>query len=107
MADFKTAEQYVVERLELKEAEYDRLKEWHDYENKRHVKEFEDLREELNEAYILLDSLRDFISVRKSHYFGSCIEFETIYSHKNPEAVARLMEYYGLIITDEENNYDE
>lgn len=96
MAEFKTAEQYVVAKLEMTETELDNLKILYDAENKRHLKEFEELREKLHDAYALLDPLRDFISVRKSDYFGNCIEMDTIYGNTNPETVARIMEYFDL-----------
>ena len=96
MADYKTAEQYVVEKLELVEKELEDLKITHASEVGRHIKEFDDLREELHDAYALLDSLREFIAVRYDSYFGNCVQFETIYGKEHPEAVARLMEYYDM-----------
>lgn len=96
MADFKTAEQYVVEKVEYLEGELDNLRIEHKTEIDRHIKEFEALREELHDAYALLDMLRDFISVSYDNYFGNYISFENIYSRENPEAVARLMEYFDM-----------
>lgn len=96
MADFKTAEQYVVDRLEATEKELEDLKVAHALETGRHIKEFEDLRGQLEDAYELLDMLRDFIEVRHDTYFGNYISMDNIYSKENPEAVARLMEYYDM-----------
>ena len=96
MAEFKTAEQYVIDRLVTVENELEELKITHATEVGRHIKEFEDLREELHSAYELLDMLRDFIKVGHTSYFGNYIMSDNIYSREYPEVVARLMEYYDL-----------
>lgn len=96
MADFKTAEQYVVEKVEKLEDELEATKIAHKNEVARHIKEFEELREELHSAYELLDMLREFIDVRKDSYWGSIVSFNHIYGKENPEIVARLKEYYDL-----------
>lgn len=96
MAEFKTAEQYVVAQLERTEMELDNLKIQCDVENKRHLKEFEELREELHDAYALLDLFRDFITVHNDAYFGNIVHFESIYSKEHPETVARIMEYFDI-----------
>lgn len=105
MADFKTAEQYVVEKVEILEKELEETNKAHKSEVARHLKEFEELREELHSAYELLDMLREFISVRKDSYWGSIISLGNIYSRENPEVVARLMEYFD--IRPEEDEEDE
>ena len=96
MADFKTAEQYVVEKLETLEREYDNLKIESSMEIGHHIKEFEKLREELHDAYALLDIFRDVINVRLDSYFGYCISTDTIYGKEHPEAVENLMEYFDM-----------
>ena len=96
MAEYKTAEQYVVDRLETVEKELEELKITHATEVGRHIKEFEDLRDELNSAYALLDSLRDFITVRPNNYFRNTIYVDNIYEKEYPEIVARIMEYYDI-----------
>ena len=96
MADYKTAEQYVVEKVEYLERELDNLKIEHKIEIDEHIKEFEVLREELHDAYVLLDMLRDFIEVRNDAYFGNYIYFNNILGRENPEAVSRLMEYFDM-----------
>ena len=102
MAEFKTAEQYVVEKLEIMERERDEIE-------LQHSAEILDLRnsldaksDELAEAYALLNIFRDFIEVRKSDYFGNCIEMNTIYGNNHPDFVARIMEYYDLSTEEDE-----
>lgn len=104
MAEFKTAEQYVVDRLETVEAELEHLKKVHKAEIADHIEEFEALRSELNDAYELLDMLRDFIRVGNTSYFGNFIAMDNIYSREYPEAVARIMEYYDLRPMEDEGN---
>jgi len=104
MADFKTAEQYVVDRLESTERELEELKITHATEVGRHVHEFEEMRARLEDAYELLDMLRDFVNVRLDSYFGYCICVDTIYGKENPEAVARLMEYYDMRVQEDDND---
>jgi hypothetical protein len=104
MADYKNAEQYVVEKLEAVEAELEKLKIDHSLEIGRHIKEFEDLREELNDAYELLDALRDFFRVGYTSYFGNYISMDIIYGKEYPEVVARLMEYYDMRPEEGEEN---
>jgi hypothetical protein len=96
MAEFKTAEQYVVEKLETVEKELEDLKVAHALETGRHLKEFEESREELHDAYALIDIFRDFISVRKDSYWGHIVDVEHIYQKSNPEAVSLLMEYFDM-----------
>ena len=97
MAEIKTAEQYVVARLEATEKELEDLKVKYALETGQHIKEFEELREELHSAYELLDMLRDFIKVGHTSYLGNYIHMpDNIYSSENHEAVERLMEYYDM-----------
>lgn len=105
MAEFKTAEQYVVEKVELLEIQLDAEKK----ENARKLaelqKEYEKTLAELADAYDLLNMFRDFIEVRKNDYFGNCICVDNIYEKEHPEEVARIMEYFDLRI--EEDSSDE
>ena len=97
MAEFKTAEQYVVEKLETTERELYNLRIAVEVERDAHLKEFGELREELHDAYALLDLFRDFLIVRKSSYFGNCVELSSpIYEKENPNTVARIMEYFDM-----------
>jgi hypothetical protein len=106
MAEFKTAEQYVVEKVEYLERELDNIKIAHEVERDSKLKEIAELEVELNHAYELLNMFRDFLRVRKSEYFGNCIEFAgTFYPKEKPEEVAKIMEYYDL--RPEEDKCDE
>jgi hypothetical protein len=104
MAEFKTAEQYVVEKLETTERELEETKTAHALEMDRHVHEFEELREELHSAYELLDMLREFVHVRTDSYWGNIISFEQIYGKEHPEIVARIMEYYDIRPKEDEDD---
>lgn len=101
MAEFKTAEQYVVDRLVTTERELDNAKIEHSMETGKLMSRVEKLEEELNGAYELLNMLRNFISVRKDSYFGNIISLDNIYEKEHPEIVARVMEYYDMRTEDE------
>lgn len=96
MADFKTAEQYVVEKVEYLETELDRVRLTSKLALEEANGEIDKLKDELVEAYDLLNIFRDFITVSHDNYFGNYISFENIYSRENLEAVARLMEYFDM-----------
>ncbi len=96
MAEFKTAEQYVVEKLESLEAELDLTKKVHKIAVDDYKDELEELKAELDSAYDLLNIFRDFLYVKKDNYFGNCVRMEVIYGKNHPEEVARLMEYYDM-----------
>ena len=96
MADFKTAEQYVVEKVEALEAELEDEKTAHILAVAELQKEHEKTLAELNDAYDLLNIFRDYIYVNKDNYFGNCVRMDIIYGKEHPEEVARLMEYYDI-----------
>lgn len=96
MAEFKTAEQYVVEKVESLEAELKAVEIEHKLELAKVNKELANAYQDLEEARELLDMFRDFIEVRKSDYFGKVICVDNIYEKDYPEAVADLMEYYDI-----------
>lgn len=96
MAEFKTAEQYVVEKVEMLERELDNAKVEHSLEVGKLMHRVEELETELHGAYDLLNMFRDFIEVRKSDYFGNCICVDNIYTREHPELVARIMEYFDI-----------
>ena len=103
MAEFKTAEQYVVEKLETVEKELDDLRCATANEIERHIKETLAMKEELDGAYKLLNMFREFIRVGKSEYFGPRIVIDgTLYNKENPEEVARIMEYYDFRFEEDE-----
>lgn len=94
MADYKTAEQYVVEKCEELEGKLEAAKIDHKLEMSKVQNELEKTRAELCEAYDLLNIFRDYIYVSKDNYFGNCIRTEVIYGKEHPEEVARIMEYF-------------
>ena len=96
MAEFKTAEQYVVLKVEELEAELKATKIAHKLELANVNKELANAYQDLEEARELLDMFRDFIGVRKSDYFGNTIWVDNIYEKDYPEAVADLMEYFDI-----------
>ena len=104
MADFKTAEQYVVEKVEYLETELDRVRLTSKLALEEANGEIDKLRAELVDAYDLLNIFRDFISVRNDSYFGNTIDVDVIYGKHHPEEVALLMEYYDM--RPEEENED-
>ena len=96
MAEFKTAEQYVVARCEDLELKLEDTERKYKKELQEMANNYDRVKAELCDAYDLLGMLRDFIRVRYDNYFGNYISFENIYSRENPEAVARLMEYFDM-----------
>jgi hypothetical protein len=104
MAEFKTAEQYVVEKLETTERELEGAKRAYDSEVVRNAITVKALKEELDSAYELLNMLREFVSVRDDDYFGEVVHFDTIYGKEHPEVVAKFMEYYDIRTKENEND---
>ena len=96
MADFKTAEQYVVEKLETLEREREEIELQHNAEIMELKISLEAVKTELEDAYELLNRLRNFVHVRTNDYWGTIVNIEQIYSKEHPEVVARLMEYYDI-----------
>lgn len=96
MAEFKTAEQYVVEKLETLEREREEIELQHSAEILELKTSLEAKCEELEGAYELLNMFRDFIGVRTDSYWGHIIDLDSIYSKQNPTIVARIMEYFDL-----------
>lgn len=105
MAEFKTAEQYVVEKVESLEQEIDNTKIAHAIEVGKLTHRAETAEAKLVEMCSLLNMLRDFIDVRHDSYFGNCIYFETIYGKEHPDIVAGISEYFD--IHPEEDEEDE
>ena len=96
MAEFKTAEQYVVDRLVMMENELDNAKIEHRMECERLTLELDTTKARLHDAFTLINIFRDFISVRKDSYFGNCIDMETIYGKHHPEEVELIVEYFDM-----------
>lgn len=104
MAEFKTAEQYVVEKVEMLERELDSAKVEHSMAISQYEMAVDELKKELNSAYELLNMLRDFIEVRTNSYFRNTVCVENIYEKEHPELVARIMEYYDIRPDEEGDN---
>lgn len=102
MAEFKTAEQYVVDRLEATERELQGVKEDYEAEIARNTNLTKALKEELDGAYELLNIFRDYLYCSKDAYWGNIIRVENIYGKEHPEEVARLMEYFDMRPEEEE-----
>lgn len=96
MAEFKTAEQYVVEKVEMLERELEETKKAHATTLENMRVELSRTRDELSDAYDLLNMFRDFIGVRTDSYWGHIIDLDSIYSKHHPEIVGRIMEYFDL-----------
>ena len=95
MAEFKTAEQYVVEKVEMLERELDSAKIEHQQEVRDLTERLIVTQSRLDDALDLLNSLRDFIGVRSDAYFGNIIDM-SIYGKEHPEVVARILEYFDM-----------
>lgn len=95
MAEFKTAEQYVVDRLETIEREYDNAKIQHAMEVDKLMNRLNSVEVELQETCQFLNMLRDFIRVREVKS-GICVDTDYIFRSEHPELVARILEYYDL-----------
>lgn len=104
MADYKTAEPYVVEKLETVERELEGIKKDYEAEIAKNTNLVLALKEELNGAYELLNMLRDFISVSKDPYWCTVVEVSVIDSKNYPETVARLMEYFDMRPEEDEDD---
>lgn len=104
MAEFKTAEQYVVEKVEMLERELDQAQLTHEAEMKKVCKALDSTKAELASAYELLNIFRDIITVRKDNYWHHVIGFDNIYGKEHPEEVARIMEYYDIQLDEEDDD---
>ena len=102
MAEFKTAEQYVVDRLETTERELEDLKIEYGQEMAKAEKAYKSMCEKYHDAVQILNDLRDFLDVRYDSYFGNCVHLEIIHGKEHPELVARLVEYFDMQ-TEEDN----
>ena len=95
MAEFKTAEQYVVEKLEMLERELDNAKIEHSLEFSKMEKMYAEMCNKYHDASRILCALRDFLEFRKDNYFGTIINLD-IYQKEHPEIVEMLMEYFDI-----------
>jgi hypothetical protein len=104
MAEFKTAEQYVVEKVEFLEKELEDLKIKHSVEISQYEVALDAVKDARDGAQGLLNRLRDFMEVRRDDFFGNCIHFDTVYGTENAELVALIMEYFDMYPSEDEND---
>lgn len=104
MAEFKTAEQYVVDRLVMMENELDNAKIEHSMEVEKLAMELDKTKARLDDALTLINIFRDFLDVRKDSYWGNCIFIEPIYGKEHPEEVELLMEYFDMYPEEDRND---
>lgn len=103
MAEFKTAEQYVVDRLEMLERELDNAKIEHSMEMAKMMKQYEEMCELYHNADRILCILRDYMTVKTDKYFGYIIYTDSIYDRDNPEVVSTILEYFDMIPEDKDD----
>lgn len=103
MAEFKTAEQYVVARCENLEFQLEQAEAKYKKELYELGKMYDQVKAELCEAYDLLGMLRDHIVLRNSCY-GRAIHVETIYETEHWETIEALADYFDLRIEEDEED---
>lgn len=102
MADYKTAEQYVVEKCEELESKLEGIKIEHKLEMAKVQKELEKTRAELCGVYDAINPLRDKIEMAESAAYGPYMRFTYLYKQDNPEEYKALADLFGIIIPEEE-----
>lgn len=102
MADFKTAEQYVVEKLETVEKELEDSKVEHSVEVGNLMYRLNIAESELEDVRKLLNMFRDFIRVRHDSYWGYIVDMDMVYEKQHPEMIASLMEYFDIQTKEDE-----
>lgn len=103
MAEFKTAEQYVVAELESTKQELEKLKIEHRMSMEKLQSEYDAAQDELEAVHNTLSGLRDIITVRKDNYFGHILGFSSLYEREYPIEVQRLMSYFDLSVEVDED----
>lgn len=103
MAEFKTAEQYVVARCEELERKLEETEAKYKKELLELAKHSDQVKAELCEAYDLLGMLRDHIVIRNSCY-GRAIHVETIYETEHWETVEAFADYFDLKLEEDEED---
>lgn len=106
MADFKTAEQYVVEKVECLERELEEIKAAHKLEVAELKKDLNEKCAELAVAYDIINAIRDRLTVRPDAYFGGIIDFEAVYRKENPKAFDAILNYFDISLDNEEDEAD-
>ena len=100
MADYKTAEQYVVERLEILERELEAKDEKYKTSLGHLEKSLAAVHIDLKDVCRILDMLRDYISIYDSE-IGRYITIDSIGRHESPELFNALVEYFDLEVGDQ------
>lgn len=106
MADFKTAEQYVVEKVEYLERELDNVQIEHQAEIARLKKDLEEKCAELAVVHDILNTIRDRLNVRPDSYWEGVIDFDTMYRKYNPQAFDAILNYFDIYFDNEEDEGD-
>ena len=99
MADYKTAEQYVVERLEILERDLEAKDESFKTSLGHLEKCLAAAHNDLKDVCKILDMLRDYISICDSE-IGRYITIDSISRHKSSELFNALVEYFDLEVGD-------
>lgn len=101
MAEFKTAEQYVVDRLLTVEKELEDAKVEHSMEIGKLEKMYAEMCNKYHNATMILNTLRDFLVFRHDSYFGNIVDLDTIYGKEHPDTVEMIAEYFDVQTEDE------
>jgi hypothetical protein len=102
MAEFKTAEQYVVARCEELERKLEETEAKYKKEILELAKNYDKVKAELCDAYDLLNMFRDNIRVRSTCY-GRAICVDNIYETDNFETIEALSEYFDLRVEEDDD----
>lgn len=95
MAEFKTAEQYVVARCEDLERKLEETEAKYEKRLRELGIEYDKTKAELCDAYDLLNMFRDHIHICSTGY-GLAIWVDRIYETENWETIEALAEYFDL-----------
>lgn len=101
MAEYKTAEQYVVERLETLEREVEEKEASFKTSLGLLEKNLATAHKDLKDVCEILDMLRDYVHSHYDVYLGTVISFDNFNMGENPALVSRLTEYFDLRTGDE------
>jgi hypothetical protein len=106
MSDFKTAEQYVVEKVEELEKKLKDKEAEHIWAMAKLQTDLDKAHSELSEVYGVLALLRDNLTLGDSRLHGPYISVEEIYRKDKPDAFDDLLDALGLSLptTEEEEN---
>lgn len=103
MAEFKTAEQYVVDRLETTERELETAKATRLAEMQKVMDDLSTARAELTEVVHCLSVIRDNLRLGSSELCGKYMTVDYIWRKDNPEQFDALLDILGIEPPDEED----